>query len=89
MGTEAIGHPFAEQRMPLPNCIIETTVCSSQHPDGTPHAMVLYDGSSWRDVQLPSELLHATYSDFDPEQAMGLDVACVTSDRVFHPLDIL
>jgi len=67
----------------LPNCIIETTLGSALHPDGTPHAMVLYDGSSWRDVQLPSELLYATYSDFDPEQFRELEASCVTADRIF------
>ena len=75
--------PNSIASMPLPNCIIETTIGSSQHPVGTTHAMVLYDGSSWRDVQLPSELLHATYSDFNPELYRGLETACVASDRVF------
>lgn len=32
---------------------------------------------------LPSELLHATYSDFDPELYRGLETACVASDRIF------
>ena len=69
--------------MPLPNCIIETTIGSAQHSDGTPHTMVLYDGSSWHTVQLPDELLYATARDFDPERFRGLETACVTADRIF------
>lgn len=40
----------------LPNCIVETTVGSAEHPEGAEHAMKLYDGTAWRDVEIPAEL---------------------------------
>lgn len=44
----------------LPNCIVETTLGSTTHQEGTPHALVLFDGESWRTVALPEELQNSS-----------------------------
>ena len=42
--------------MPLPNCIIETTLSSKAHPYGEPHKLVFFDGQQWHDLTLPEEM---------------------------------
>lgn len=59
----------------LPNCIIETTLGSAEHPEGTEQVMEIFDGESWRTVQLPEELLHAASS-------KPFYVQVISSDRI-------
>ena len=42
--------------MPLPNCIIETTLWSEDHPKEQHHKLVFFDGQQWHDLALPEEL---------------------------------
>ena len=61
----------------LPNCIIETTLGSENHQEGDTHAMMLFDGESWRTVTLPEELTQSYTLD------MPFEMGVVTSDRIF------
>ena len=61
----------------LPNCIIETTLGSENHQEGDTHAMMLFDGESWRTVALPEELTQIYTLD------MPFEIGVVTSDRIF------
>ena len=61
----------------LPNCIIETTLGSENHQEGDAHAMMLFDGESWRTVALPEELAQIYTLD------MPFEMGVVTSDRIF------
>ena len=61
--------------MPLPNCIIETTIGSELHPEGEPHAMAFFDGESWHNLSLPEELTSFT-------GRTNLALCSVTSDSV-------
>ena len=61
----------------LPNCIIETTLGSENHQEGDAHAMMLFDGESWRTVALPEELTQIYTLD------MPFEMGVVTSDRIF------
>ena len=76
--------PDATSTILLPNCIIETTLPTSYAGlDGIldnlpeePYAMKLFDGESWRDVQLPEELLEQIIIKWHYIQS-------VTSDSIF------
>ena len=55
----------------LPNCIVESTLVTylmednnKNLPEGTVHAMRLFDGETWRDVTLPKELINANTSTY-------------------------
>ena len=61
----------------LPNCIIETTLGSENHQEGDAHAMMLFDGESWRTVALPEELTQIYTLD------MPFEMGVVTSDRIY------
>lgn len=45
-------------KIALPNCIIETTLLSSEKPGEEGHRMCVFDGQTWREVTLPEELVH-------------------------------
>lgn len=60
----------------LPNCIIETTLGASTHPDGTEHGMEFFDGIGWRTVSLPEELQNISGD-------TRFYIQAVASDRVF------
>ena len=62
--------------MPLPNCIIETTLSSKAHPYGEPHKLVFFDGQQWHDLTLPEELQV-------PSDESYLNLCSVGSDNVF------
>ena len=62
--------------MPLPNCIIETTLWSKDHPYGESHKLVFFDGQQWHDLTLPEELQV-------PSDESYLRLCSVGSDRVF------
>ena len=76
--------PDATSTILLPNCIIETTLPTSYAGlDGIldnlpeePYAMKLFDGESWRDVQLPKELLEQIIIKW-------YHIQSVTSDSIF------
>ena len=83
--------PDATSTIVLPNCIIETTLPTSYAGlDGIldnlpeePYAMKLFDGESWRDVQLPEELLEQIIIKWHYIQS-------VTSDSIFFSyMDIM
>ncbi len=63
----------------LPNCILESTLIGytsvSTRSDAETHAMKIFDGQRWWDVELPQELLEADDNKY-------LDVEAVTSDRI-------
>ena len=66
----------------LPNCILESTLMTyllegnaKNLPEGTVHAMRLFDGKVWRDVLLPENLRNANSTTF-------LKVVCITSDSI-------
>ena len=66
----------------LPNCIIESTLMTyrmtgntDHYTEGMTHRMRLFDGESWRDVELPAELLGANGKTF-------MIMECVASDCV-------
>ena len=62
--------------MPLPNCIIETTLWSENHPQDEPHKLVFFDGQKWHDLALPEEM-QAT------AEERYLAVCSVGSDSIF------
>ena len=45
-------------KIALPNCIIETTLLSSEKPGEEGHRTSIFDGQTWREVTLPEELVH-------------------------------
>ena len=63
----------------LPNCVIEGTMLwevYDQQPEGSTNAMAIFDGESWRDVELPEELL--------PTDFQNVMLYCgVSSDSIF------
>ena len=63
----------------LPNCIVESTLFGDQNftprQNEQTHAMKLFDGQTWRNVELPEELLTAGKSEF-------LMIYGVTSDSI-------
>ena len=63
----------------LPNCILESTLMGyssvSDRSAVQTHAMKLFDGQRWWDVELPQELLEVDDNKY-------LDVEAVTSDRI-------
>lgn len=61
----------------LPNCVIESTIGSAEHPNGVPHMMAIFDGESWLQVKLPPELENRVFTE------ELLRIATVASDRVF------
>ena len=75
----------------LPNCILETTMLNTIDHDmlfaedveqGPPHRLVLFDGESWREVELPENLRTAN-------QAQFMKVDAVTSDMILlHSVNI-
>lgn len=68
--------------MPLPNCIIETTLEIKDYPAEKPHSMVIFDGERWREVQLPQGLLYAGGSLYS-QAGDSLQLECVASDCIF------
>ncbi len=63
----------------LPNCILETTLQRQRQNTlavGTPHALKLFNGETWLDVQLPQELSEAGNGQY-------ILIAGVTSDSIF------
>lgn len=60
----------------LPNCIIETTLGSENHQEGEAHAMMLFDGESWRTVALPEEVSQSYTAE------MPVAIGAVASDRI-------
>lgn len=74
--------PDSQVMMPLPNCIIETTLEIKDYPAEKPHSMVIFDGKRWRDVQLPEGLLYAGGSLYS-QAGDGLILECVASDCIF------
>ena len=67
----------SESEIILPNCIVESTLINykGQWPEGMAHSMKLFDGSSWRDVALPSGLKSAA-------EGIYIYVVAVTSDSI-------
>ena len=61
--------------MPLPNCIIETTLWSKDHPKEQPHKLVFFDGQQWHDLTLPEEMRVTA-------EESGLLLCSVGSDRI-------
>ena len=62
----------------LPNCIVESTLLvgtMEMRTEGMTHEMVLFDGESWRSVQLPEELIHAGENTY-------IHVDTITSDSI-------
>ena len=62
----------------LPNCVIETTLHSSTMPyrnTHIQHKMKLFDGVSWKQVELPKNLKNTSLSGY-------MEVVAVTSDSV-------
>ena len=67
-----------ESVIPLPNCVIESTLfypAPENLPKDTAHAMAIFDGETWRTVELPAELS-------DSSQVKYLNFRCVTSDSI-------
>ena len=62
-------------RILLPNCIIETTIGSENHPKGTEHIMEFFDGENWQTVQLPKKLQYVSSS-------TNFRDAVIASDRI-------
>ena len=66
--------------MPLPNCIIETTLWSETHPEGDPHKLIFFDGEQWHDLSLPEELLA-------PSEENYLTLCSVGSDSIIISIE--
>lgn len=70
---------YSESMMPIPNCIVESTLFFTAYnklPKNAQHAMAVFDGESWRSVQLPKELLDGGKEEY-------LILKGVTSDSIF------
>ena len=65
----------------LPNCVIETTVGSADHPKDAERSMEIFDGESWSTVQLPKELQYAPAS-----TVFGR--AVIASDRILFRIKV-
>ena len=63
----------------LPNCIIETNIGSRTKAAEEPFALEVFDGESWRSVELPAEILEA-------EGRPGCSLLAVVSDRILFQI---
>ena len=63
----------------LPNCVVEGTLLGAPsrttRTEGMTHGLSIFDGESWRDVELPEELKNAGKNEF-------IFVQAVTSDSI-------
>ena len=59
----------------LPNCVIETDI-AIQNNSETQNTMCLFDGESWRYIQLPEELAY-------PQEGVRFEAVGISSDSVF------
>lgn len=75
---------YSESIMPIPNCIVESTLFFTAYnklPKNAEHAMAVFDGESWRTVQLPKELLDGGKEEY-------LILKGVTSDSIFFTYQV-
>ena len=83
-------------QMLLPNCIVESTLFYPISPEarteGMIHALYVFDGENWHDVELPEELKNARKSEFILVQAVTSDSILFrhsdASGRVFYRIDL-
>ncbi len=74
----------------LPNCILESTllfpVSTENRMESMEHSATIFDGESWRNVELPEQLRYASESVYITVQAVtadGILLACRDSKTVY------